>query len=45
MTREADRNLALAAADRRIARCTCGTWLYGDRPCGTCAHIWQEAAA
>lgn len=27
---------ALAIADARIARCTCGAWVYDHQPCGTC---------
>ncbi len=45
MTREADRNALLNAQDRLIHRCGCGTWLYGEMPCGTCAWLYVERAA
>jgi hypothetical protein len=40
--READRNALLNAQDRLITRCTCGAWLYGSAPCGTCAWIYAD---
>lgn len=35
----------LARQDARIHRCTCGGWVYGAQPCGTCTDQRREVAA
>lgn len=34
----------LARLDARVHRCTCGGWVFGAMPCGTCARVAEVAA-